>query len=128
MRYLEVLATLKGGGGRKKFPLFKRGSQKVLPCLEGEGARKVSDPRFSHFVAPLPISSDQSLIEHGNRKSRMKGSVVNRMQRMNGYLSSQSSGMSIRVSLRNQHLREKTHTNLLSRQTQQYLGHISSRH
>ena len=40
------------GGGREKFPLFKRGgARKVLPCLEG-GAQKVSDTRFSHFVAP----------------------------------------------------------------------------
>ena len=51
--YLEVLAILKGGGAQK-FPLFKRGAQKVLPCLEGGegGAQKVSDPRFSHLVAP----------------------------------------------------------------------------
>ena len=46
-----------GGGGREKFPLFKRGvgAQKVLPCLGGGGAQKVSDPRFSHFVVPPPL-------------------------------------------------------------------------
>ena len=46
------------------FPPFKRGggAQKVLPCLEGGGAQKVSNPRFSHFVAPpVPIINDQSL-------------------------------------------------------------------
>ena len=38
--------------------------QEVLPCLEG-GRKKVSDPRFSHFVAPppLPIINDQSINE-----------------------------------------------------------------
>ena len=68
----KVLAKLKGGGGhkkfrgsfshivgggREKFPLFKRGGgrQKFYPVLRG-GAQKVSDPRFSHFVAPPPIS------------------------------------------------------------------------
>ena len=37
-----------------KFPLFKRGggggARKVLPC---QRAQKVSDPRFSHFVANI---------------------------------------------------------------------------
>ena len=33
----------------------------MLPCLERGDARKVSDPRFSHFVAPLPVINDQSL-------------------------------------------------------------------
>ena len=67
----KVLAKLKGGhnkfwgsfyavawdfshivGGRKKFPLFKRGgARKVLTCLE-VGAQTVLDPVFSHFVAP----------------------------------------------------------------------------
>ena len=46
-----VLAILKGG--HKKFPLFKRGAQNVLPCLEG-GAQKVSDLQFSHFVVLPP--------------------------------------------------------------------------
>ena len=43
------------GGGHKKFPLFKRGGgyEKVYPVLSG-GAQKVSDPQFSHFVAPCP--------------------------------------------------------------------------
>ena len=53
-----------GGGGRKKFPPFKRGGRKKFyPVLRGGGAQKVSDPRFSHFVAPppLPVINDQSL-------------------------------------------------------------------
>ena len=41
------------------FLLFKRGVQKGLPCLGGD--EKVSDPRFSHCVAPLPVINDQSL-------------------------------------------------------------------
>ena len=41
-------------GGWKKFPLFKTGAHKVLPCLDGGGAQKVLDPQFSHFVAPPP--------------------------------------------------------------------------
>ena len=45
----------------KGFHSLKGGREKVLPCLEG-GAQKVSDPQFSHFVAPpLPVSNDQSL-------------------------------------------------------------------
>ena len=40
----------------------------VLPCLDGGGAQKVSDPRFSHFVAPpLPVINDQSLNEAYSR-------------------------------------------------------------
>ena len=41
-------------GARKKFPFFKRGAGKFLPCLEGAGAQQLSDPRFSIFVAPPP--------------------------------------------------------------------------
>ena len=41
------------GGGALSFHSLKGGARKVLPCLEG-GAQKVSDPRFSHFVAPPP--------------------------------------------------------------------------
>ena len=50
--------------GRKKFPPFKRGEQKVLPCLEG-GAQKVSDLAIFSFCSPppLPVINDQSLIE-----------------------------------------------------------------
>ena len=48
------------------FPLFKRGGgdgrEKFYPVLRG-GAQKVLDPRFSHFVAPLPVINDQSLTE-----------------------------------------------------------------
>ena len=45
---LEVLAILKaGGGGEKSFHSLKGGG----------GARKVLDPRFSHFVAPPPLLS-----------------------------------------------------------------------
>ena len=48
---LEV-AVLEGGG-REKFPLFKRGGRKKFyPVLRG--AQTVSDLRFSHFVAPPP--------------------------------------------------------------------------
>ena len=60
---LKLEAILKGGG-LKKFPLFKReggGTRKVVPCLEEGGAQNVSDLRFSHFVAPLPVINDQSL-------------------------------------------------------------------
>ena len=38
-------------GGALSFHSLKWGARKVLPCREG-GAQKVSDPRFSHFVAP----------------------------------------------------------------------------
>ena len=58
----EVLAILKVGW-HKKFPLFKRGVQKVLSCLEGGGGVNVLDLRFYHFVAPLPVIYDQSLIQ-----------------------------------------------------------------
>ena len=50
-----------GGGGTKSCHSLKGGAQNVLPCLEG-GPQKVLDPRFSHFVAPLPVINDQSLI------------------------------------------------------------------
>ena len=46
------------------FPLFKRGGgrKKFNPVLrEGGGVQKVSDPQFSHIVAPLPIINNQSL-------------------------------------------------------------------
>ena len=64
----EVLAILKGGGVQKVSTLRKWALEKKLPCLEegggGEGrVQKVSDPRFSHFVAPLPVINDQSLSE-----------------------------------------------------------------
>ena len=56
---LEVLAILKGG--RQKFSPFKKRARIVLPCL-GEGRQNVSDPQFSHFVAPPPpIIKDRSL-------------------------------------------------------------------
>ena len=50
---MQRVSTLYKGGG----------AQKVLPCLEqGGGGQKVSDPQFSHFVAPpLPVINDQSL-------------------------------------------------------------------
>ena len=59
---LEVLAIVIGGGGTKDFhPFIKRGggAQKVLPCLEWGGGRrlqKVFDLRFSHFVALPPCN------------------------------------------------------------------------
>ena len=44
-----------GGGGTTSFgivfAIVKGGAQKVVPCLE-RGVQKVSDPRFSHVVAP----------------------------------------------------------------------------
>ena len=47
-----------GGGGHKKFPLFKKGGggakSFTLSWWGGGGAQKVSDPRFYHFVAPPP--------------------------------------------------------------------------
>ena len=46
---LEVLPIVMGRGC-KEFPPFKRGDTTFLPCLE-VGGQKVSDPRFSHFVA-----------------------------------------------------------------------------
>ena len=48
----EVFAILKGEGAKRFHPIKGGGGRKVLPCLEGGGAQKVSDPRFSHFVAP----------------------------------------------------------------------------
>ena len=56
---LDVLAILKGGGGGcKNFPPLKMGDATFLyPVLRGGGgAQKVSDLRFSHFVAPTPHS------------------------------------------------------------------------
>ena len=54
----EVLAILMGGGGHKKFPPFKRGGGMNGFTLSqvglGGGGQKVSDPRFSHFVASPP--------------------------------------------------------------------------
>ena len=58
------------GGAKSVHSLKGGGARKVLPCLEGGGAQKVSDPRFSHFVAPppLPVISDQSLTMIGARR------------------------------------------------------------
>ena len=57
--------TLTKRGGGKSFSHAVQGgggARKVLPCLEGGGAQKVSDSRFSYFVAPpLPVINDQSL-------------------------------------------------------------------
>ena len=76
VRYLEVLAILKGG--RKKFPPLKRrgrGREKLYPVLRGGG---VSDPRFSHFVAPpLPVINNQSLIK-GTHQFQVFGQPLNR--------------------------------------------------
>ena len=67
------------GGGRKKFPPFKRGgAQHFLPCLEGAGgggAQQVSDPRFSHFVAPTCNTSCCSLPE-GSKIVRQPGPLI----------------------------------------------------
>ena len=49
-------------GGRKRFKKKGGGCKKFYPVLRGGGrAQKVSDPRFSHFVAPLQVINDQSL-------------------------------------------------------------------
>ena len=43
---------------------LKRGRNKFYPVLGGGGggeAQKVSDPQFSHFVAPVSLIDDQSL-------------------------------------------------------------------
>ena len=44
------------GGGVKSFHVLNGGVRKVLPCLEGGGAQKVSDMQFSHFVARPPCN------------------------------------------------------------------------
>ena len=50
---MKSFSSLKGGGGREKFYPVLRGW--------GVGVQKVSDLRFSHFVAPPPVINDQSL-------------------------------------------------------------------
>ena len=51
-----------GSGGAKSFhPLKGGGHNKLYPVLKGGGGQKVSDLRFSHFVASLPVINDQSL-------------------------------------------------------------------
>ena len=61
----EVLPLRKGvaeksvshakGGGAKSFHSLRGGGEKLDPVLRwGGGAQKVSDPRFPHFVAPIP--------------------------------------------------------------------------
>ena len=64
---IEVLAIAMEGGGAKSFHPVKGGTQKVLPCLEG-GRKKFLDPRFSDFVAPLPIINDQLTQRHRHFK------------------------------------------------------------
>ena len=57
----------------KSFHSLKWGMRTVLSCLE-VGVQKVSDPRFSHFVAPpppLPVINDQSLRSGNCRQSAM---------------------------------------------------------
>ena len=59
----KVLAMLKGGTQSFEVVLtaLKGGGRKMCyPVLNGGGA-KSSDPRFSYFVAPLPVINDQSL-------------------------------------------------------------------
>ena len=52
---LEVLAIVMGGGGGcKEFLSLKRGGHKKLYLILKVGEQKVSDPQFSHFVAPPP--------------------------------------------------------------------------
>ena len=51
---------MKGGGANSFYPLKGgRGRKTFYPILRG--AQKVSDPRFSHVVAPLPVINDQSI-------------------------------------------------------------------
>ena len=49
-----------GGGGAKGFHPIKGGHEKLYPVLR-RGRGTISDPRFSHFVAPLPVINDRSL-------------------------------------------------------------------
>ena len=51
----EVVLALERWGPNSFHPLKKRGGgQQFYLVLKGGGARKVSDPRFSHFVNPPP--------------------------------------------------------------------------
>ena len=56
----------------------------VLFCLEGV-AQKVSDPRFSHFVAsPLPVINDQSLSNQTRLRTSM--TLITGRQVLGGHL------------------------------------------
>ena len=48
------------GGGQIVSTFYTRGREKSYPVLRG--AAKSSYPRFSHFVAPIPMINDQSII------------------------------------------------------------------
>ena len=66
--------------GVEKFPCtFKRGGggghEIVYPVLGG-GARQVSDPQFSHFVAPHTVINDQS---HRGKGEEFKGLWIQNM-------------------------------------------------
>ena len=54
------------GEGAKSFHSLKGGRKKFHPVLRGRGwgggGQTVSDTIFSHFVAPLPVISDQPLM------------------------------------------------------------------
>ena len=61
---LEVLAILKEGAQHLHYSKAGGGGggwrrKKCYPGLKGGRAQKVSDPRLSHFVAPLPVINDQ---------------------------------------------------------------------
>ena len=49
------------GGGAESVHSLKGGHKMFYPVMRGGGA-KVSDSRFSYFVAPLPIIIDQTLM------------------------------------------------------------------
>ena len=56
----KALAILKGGGAKCFHPLKRWGGgggghSKLYPIGGGGEAQQVFDPRFSHFVAPLPV-------------------------------------------------------------------------
>ena len=62
-----------GGGGYK----MGGGTCEVLPLRKG-GAQKVSDPRFTHFVAPPPRTTDYSFKKLRCGKNTEKSTYIQR--------------------------------------------------